>query len=125
MAPRPFRVNAGGVHHYILLPGAETAYLSELTGGRAVLAADPSGRTRTAVVGRVKIERRPLVRIAADCNGLEASLVLQNAETVCLVKPNGEPISIAVLETGQEVMVYPTAAARHLGRGVEEWIVER
>ncbi len=62
VSPRPFRVNAGGVHHYVLIPGLGTAYLTELTGGRQVLSVNPSGRTRTAIVGRVKIERRPLLR---------------------------------------------------------------
>eukprot|EP00198_Chlamydomonas_reinhardtii_P011609 XP_001700946.1 predicted protein [Chlamydomonas reinhardtii] len=61
IASRPFRVNAGPVHAYVSAPGGRTRYLSELASGAEVSVADPDGRTRTALVGRVKIERRPLV----------------------------------------------------------------
>ena len=58
---RPFRVNAGAVHAYVQAPGGKTAYLSELRSGSEVLVADATGRTRTAVVGRCKVEVRPMV----------------------------------------------------------------
>ncbi|MEW6350705.1 MAG: 3-dehydroquinate synthase II [Thermodesulfobacteriota bacterium] len=125
VAPRPFRVNAGGVHHYVLTPDLGTAYLTELTGGRTVLSVNPSGQTRAAIVGRVKIERRPLLRITAECQGVQLSLSPQNAETVNLVNPDGETISIGALQPGDEVMVHLAGSARHLGRSVEEWILER
>ncbi len=50
------------VHSYVAAPGGRTRYLSELASGEEVLVADAAGRTRTALVGRVKVERRPLVR---------------------------------------------------------------
>jgi len=125
VAPRPFRVNAGGVHHYVLSPGGRTNYLSELSGGMPVLAVDGSGRTRRMVAGRIKIERRPLVRVVADCNGTEATVLLQNAETVALVQPRGELLSVAALEPGKEVLTYLGVLARHLGRGVEESVLEK
>lgn len=62
---RPFRVNAGAVHAYVQAPGNKTAYLSELRSGSEVLVADAAGRTRTAVVGRCKVEVRPMVSMAA------------------------------------------------------------
>lgn len=58
---RPFRVNAGAVHAYVQAPNGKTAYLSELRSGSEVLVADAAGRTRTAVVGRCKVEVRPMV----------------------------------------------------------------
>jgi len=51
VAPRPFRVNAGAVHAYILLPGGKTAYLTDLSAGDTVLVAEHTGTTREAVVG--------------------------------------------------------------------------
>lgn len=63
---RPFRINAGPVHAYAQAPGGRTAYLSELRSGASVLIADASGLTRTGVVGRVKIEARPLVLVEAQ-----------------------------------------------------------
>lgn len=50
------------VHSYLAAPGERTAYLSELQSGTEVLVIDPQGCQRTAVVGRIKVERRPLVR---------------------------------------------------------------
>ena len=40
---RPFRVNAGPVHSYVLMPNNRTAYLSELKAGDEVLVVDPQG----------------------------------------------------------------------------------
>ncbi|MCI4317018.1 MAG: 3-dehydroquinate synthase II, partial [Thermoplasmata archaeon] len=41
--PRPFRVNAGSGHSYVLLADGTTRYLTELSPGDAVLVADPAG----------------------------------------------------------------------------------
>jgi 3-dehydroquinate synthase II len=125
VASRPFRTNAGGVHHYVLCPDGKTIYLSELSGGMPVLAVCGTGQTRTMVAGRIKIERRPMVRISAESAGAETSVLLQNAETVSLVQPGGQPISITDLKPGQEVLVHLGSAARHLGKGVEEWVLEK
>jgi len=84
VAPRPFRVNAGAVHAYILLPGGKTAYLADLAVGDKVLVAEHTGTTHDAVVGRVKIERRPLLLVEAKAGDRTVSLVLQNAETIRL-----------------------------------------
>lgn len=50
------------VHAYVAAPGERTAYLAELASGAEVLVADARGRSRSALVGRIKVERRPLVR---------------------------------------------------------------
>ncbi|PNH07566.1 3-dehydroquinate synthase, partial [Tetrabaena socialis] len=50
----------GLVALYVAAPGGRTRYLSKLASGAEVLVADAGGRTRTAMVGRAKIERRPL-----------------------------------------------------------------
>ena len=49
------------VHAYVMMPGGKTAYLSELRSGSEVLIINSDGKQRTAVVGRTKIEQRPLV----------------------------------------------------------------
>src|SRR5579875_2320170 len=51
---RPFRVNAGAVHSYILTSMNETNYLSELEAGKTVLAVDIDGNYRSVAVGRSK-----------------------------------------------------------------------
>jgi 3-dehydroquinate synthase II len=125
VAPRPFRVNAGTVHAYALMPGGKTTYLSELGVGDGVLVVDARGQTREAVVGRVKIERRPLLVVEAERDGTEVSLVLQNAETIRLVGEEGTAISVVDLEPGTRVLGYATAGGRHFGMAVDETIIEK
>lgn len=55
----------GPVHSYVAIPGGKTCYLSELKAGKEVLVVDQNGQQRTAIVGRVKIETRPLVIVEA------------------------------------------------------------
>lgn len=124
VAARPFRVNAGAVHAYIRV-GEKTRYLSELGAGDEVLVVNTGGETRPAVVGRIKIERRPLMLVEADVDGTKIKTLLQNAETIKLVGRDGAPISVAVLKEGDEVLVYFERAARHFGMKIEETIIEK
>ena len=125
VATRPFRVNAGPVHAYILCPGNKTKYLSELKAGDKVLIVDKDGNTREAIVGRVKIERRPLVLIEAEYKGDIIRTILQNAETIRLVNEKGEPISVVDLKPGDKVLIKPEEYARHFGMAIKETIIEK
>ncbi len=123
--PRPFRINAGAIHLYTLGPRANTYYLSELKAGKRVLIVSKDGYTRVATVGRVKIERRPLILIAAEADNLDGSVILQNAETIRLVRRDGEPVGVTEINIGDEVLVHLTGkAGRHMGISVEEGINE-
>ncbi len=124
VAARPFRVNAGAVHAYIRV-GEKTCYLSELASGDEVLIINSEGETRPAVVGRVKIERRPLMLVEAEVEGTKIKTLLQNAETIKLVGADGKPLPVTALKEGDEVLVYFEAAARHFGIKIEETIIER
>ena len=55
----------GPVHAYVAVPGGKTSYLSELKAGKEVTVVDQKGQQRTAIVGRVKIETRPLILVEA------------------------------------------------------------
>lgn len=125
VASRPFRVNAGAVHAYILAPDGKTRYLSEISAGDEVMAVSSSGETRSVVVGRVKIEKRPLILVEAGYQGAVYKTLLQNAETINLVGKNGKPISVAKLKTGDEVLLYVKEGGRHFGMEVEESVIER
>ena len=122
---RPFRVNASAVHAYIKVSDGKTKYLSELKTGTETLIVDSEGNTEIAIVGRTKIEKRPLMMLEADANGKKISLILQNAETIRLVKPNGKPISIVKLKKGDEVLAYTEEAGRHFGMKIKETITEK
>jgi len=125
VAPRPFRVNAGAVHAYILVGGGKTKYLSELEVGDEVLIVDYKGKVQTAAVGRSKIEKRPLMLVEAKVKKKKVSLVLQNAETIRLTSPDGQPISIVTLKNNSEVLVYLEEGGRHFGHKVKETITEK
>jgi 3-dehydroquinate synthase II len=122
---RPFRVNAGPVHAYIRLADGQTKYLSEIRSGDRVLVVNFEGRSYPAVVGRVKIERRPLTLVEAEENGQIISTILQNAETICLTDPSGKAVSLVDLKEGSEVLVYREKTGRHFGVPVEETILEK
>ena len=124
VAARPFRVNAGAVHAYIRV-GEKTRYLSELSAGDDVLIINSGGETRPAVIGRIKIERRPLMLVEAEVEGAKIRTLLQNAETIKLVSADGKPVPVTSLKEGDEVLVYFEAAARHFGIKIEETIIEK
>ena len=50
------------VHAYVQCSDNRTAYLSELKSSSEVIVANADGRSWTSLVGRTKIEARPLVR---------------------------------------------------------------
>ena len=66
VASRPFRVNAGAVHAYVRSLGGKTRYLAELQSGDEIQIVNIKGETREAIVGRCKIEKRPMLRIEAE-----------------------------------------------------------
>ena len=124
VAARPFRVNAGAVHAYIRV-GEKTRYLSELKSGDEVTIVSKDGLSRSAIVGRVKIEKRPMILIEAEADGTLISTLLQNAETIKLVSSDGRSRPVTDLKAGDEVLVHLEEAARHFGMKIEESIVER
>jgi 3-dehydroquinate synthase II len=124
VASRPFRVNAGAVHAYIRVPGGETKYLSELEAGDEVLVVNEDGETREALVGRSKIEKRPMFLVEAEYDGKRYRTLLQNAETIRLVTPDGA-VSVTELEEGDDVRLYVEEGGRHFGTKVEESVVEK
>ena len=123
---RPFRVNAGAVHSYVLVSPDKTNYLSELRAGSRAMVVDWEGKCREVVVGRVKIERRPLVMITAKAVDSQGTVMLQKAETIRLVRGDSKPLSVMELKAGDEILTYVTkSSARHVGGKVEEFIIER
>jgi len=124
VASRPFRVNAGAVHAYVRTPGGETNYLSELSSGDEVQIVDVTGTTREAIVGRSKIERRPMFRVQATVGDDRVETLLQNAETIKLHTREGRR-AVTDLEVGDDVLVHYEDEARHFGEPVEESIIER
>ncbi len=75
MPTRPFRVNAGALHSSVMGLDNRTNYLSELQTGSPILAVGAEGKTRRVIVGRTKLESRPLLTIrAVSDEGVQVSL---------------------------------------------------
>ncbi|MCK4261845.1 3-dehydroquinate synthase II, partial [bacterium] len=103
----------------------KTKYLSELKSGDETLIVNHQGRTQVAVVGRAKVERRPLLLVEGKVKKKKISLILQNAETIRLVNPEGKPISVVALKKGSLVLAYLEEPGRHFGIKIEETVVEK
>ncbi len=122
---RPFRVNAGPISLYALSSPTRTRYLSELKAGDEVLIVDRKGKMRSTNVARVKIERRPMVLVEAEYMEKRIKTIVQNAETIRLVTPEGSK-SVTELETGDRVLAHVVEGGRHLGTLIkEETVIER
>ncbi|MFB6085387.1 MAG: 3-dehydroquinate synthase II [Halodesulfurarchaeum sp.] len=125
VASRPFRVNAGAVHAYARLPDGSTTYLSEIGSGDEVQVVDTAGHTREAVVGRAKIERRPMFRLQAETeDGDLIETLIQNAETIKVQAKSGRK-AVTDLEAGDAVLVYTQPGGRHFGESIDERIIEK
>jgi len=112
---RPFRINAGPVHSYILLgDGISTKYLCELQPSDQVMVYNTQTNSSKAIaVGRLKEEIRPCVLVEFEakhddeqdkCGGSSPSstargqVFLQQAETVRLGQPSGNFLRVTDLE---------------------------
>lgn len=135
VASRPFRVNAGDVSAYVLVPNDDpdkiyrTNYLSELKGGKKVLAVNFKGNARIVSVGRVKIETRPMLRFEMEVEKentlIPLSCICQNAETIRLVDISGKAKSVVDIKLGDEVLVHVGPGATHFGTAIKETIIEK
>ena len=124
VAARPFRINAGAVHAYAQMPGDRTSYLEEIGSGREVLIVSADGNTSLATVGRAKVEIRPMLRISARVGDVEGAVFLQNAETIRLTRPGGDPVSVVGLKVGDKILCRTDQAGRHFGMRITEEIAE-
>ncbi|WP_055529338.1 3-dehydroquinate synthase II family protein [Streptomyces graminilatus] len=125
MPTRPFRVNAGALHSYTLGPDNRTNYLSEVGSGSALLAVGADGRTRRVVVGRAKLESRPLLEIRTHAeDGRLVSLTVQDDWHVRVLGPGGKVLNVTELRTGDELLGYLAADKRHVGLPIGEFCKE-
>ncbi len=126
MELRPFRVNAGAVHSYVYNVNDRTDYMSELKAGSSVMLVNSKGRVRTAPVGRMKIEQRPLRLIEVVFpSGEEINVIMQDDWHVRIFSGDGKPLNISHLQPGDKVLGYTTESGRHVGIKIDESIIEK
>ena len=122
---RPFRINAGSLHSYTILSDMNSKYLSELKSGDEIMIVNEKGSTRIVNIGRIKLERRPLIRIKwISEDGVEGEMILQQAETVRLIKFNHKPISVTELKVNDEILICNSSKTRHLGTPIQAFSQE-
>ncbi|WP_058308820.1 3-dehydroquinate synthase II [Gracilibacillus massiliensis] len=121
---RPFRINSGAIHHYVVKEASKTAYLAELKPGDKITVLNANGETRQVALGRVKIEKRPLMRVVTRIANIEVSATLQEADSVHLLASNYKEKQAISLVEGDRVLVQLDQPGRHLGEKIEEEIIE-
>ena len=122
---RPFRVNAGSIHSYALMADGTTKYLSELNAGDEIAILSSEGIVGNAVIGRLKIENRPLLIIRFRVGSEQGQVILQQAETVRLVAPGGGALPITSAASGNNISVMIDERVRHIGQPLEGRVKER
>ncbi|HGW5374940.1 TPA: 3-dehydroquinate synthase II [Pseudomonas aeruginosa] len=126
MELRPFRVNAGAVHSYVFNVNDRTDYMSELKSGSPIMIVNSKGRVRTAPVGRMKIEQRPLRLIEVTFSDAEVvSILMQDDWHVRIFSDKAKPLNISELKPGDKVLGYVTESGRHVGIKINESIIEK
>jgi len=128
---RPFRVNAGAPHSYVMMADGSTKYMAELEAGDELLAVGSQGNTRPVVLGRIKIEQRPMLKLSgketshAIHNANNSHVFMQQAETVRLLSDEPNAVSVTELAPNDLVLGWVGHAARHVGSPVKGEIEER
>lgn len=122
---RPFRVNAGGLHMYVWGPNNFVAYLSELKAGDEVYAVNSKGEARIVTVGRVKIERRPLLKIKAKIGDSIVNTFIQDDWHVRVFNSKGAIVPSAEVKIGDKLLGYIDEPGRHVGVKISETIKEQ
>lgn len=126
MPTRPFRVNAGALHSYVMGLDNRTNYLSELQAGSPVLAVGADGRTRRVTVGRSKLESRPLLTVrAVSEEGVAVALTLQDDWHVRVLGPGAVVHNCTELKPGDQLLGYVATDRRHVGWAVDEFCIEK
>lgn len=125
MRLRPFRVNAGAVHSYVWAPKNMSAYLADIQVGDPLMAVNVKGETRTVSLGRVKIERRPLLLIQATIKGRPINAIIQDDWHVRVMGAGGVVRNSTTLKKGEKLVGYLDQPGRHVGIKIDETITER
>ncbi|HEX9059692.1 MAG TPA: 3-dehydroquinate synthase II, partial [Clostridia bacterium] len=122
---RPFRVNAGAVHSYVWGADGMTPYISDLKAGSKLLGVDTDGNAREVLVGRVKIEVRPLLLINAEADGVAINVIVQDDWHIRIFGSSGEVRNASEIKPGDELLGYVCQSGRHVGLKIDENIIEK
>lgn len=122
---REFRVNAGGLHLYTWGPDEKAVYLSDLKAGDKIYVVNSKGETREVVVGRLKMESRPLLFIECEIEGVRINTFIQDDWHVRMFGSEGEICPSSEIKVGDKLLGYIDVPGRHLGVKINETISEK
>jgi 3-amino-4-hydroxybenzoic acid synthase len=121
---RPFRVNAGGLHLYTWGVNKRTHYLSDLKANDRILIVNSKGIARKVTIGRLKIERRPLLYIEALIENSKINTFIQDDWHVRVMGINGEIRPSSEVKAGDKLLGMIDSPGRHVGIKISETIKE-
>ncbi len=124
MKLRPFRVNAGALHLYSWGPENKVQYLSDLQAGDETLIINTSGIARRVTIGRLKIEKRPLLKFEAQIDDILINTFIQDDWHVRMMGANGEILPSSEIKTGDKLLGLLDDPGRHVGIKIDEKINE-
>lgn len=122
---RPFRVNIGAIHQYLLMDKDKTCYLSDLRAGMLLPVFRPDGSKRLISIGRIKIEKRPMLRIECEAGENSVSCTLQSSDSVAVCRADGGRVAVSEIKKGDQVVLFADSPGRHIGERIEEFIQEQ
>jgi 3-dehydroquinate synthase class II len=105
--------------------------MAELRAGDALLAVTSIGTTRPVVLGRIKIEQRPMLKITVKPTGNSkrkpqmSHVFMQQAETVRLMANLDTPVSVTDIAAGDVALGWSGHGRRHLGKTIDSRVEER
>ncbi len=121
---RPFRVNAGSLHLYCWGPNNKVYYLSDLKAGDELLVVNSKGMARVVTIGRLKIERRPLLYIEAKIDDNIINTFIQDDWHVRMMGAKGNICPSSEIKIGDKLLGFIDEPGRHVGIKINETIKE-
>lgn len=99
-----FAVSAGSAQSFIYADNTRLRHLSRLQSGEQIFAVNAEGRRRQVIVGRVRIERSPLIAIETrSSQGASATLIAHQDPAVCLTSQEGRLLRVTDLMLGERI----------------------
>jgi len=100
-------------------------YITDLSAGSRAMAVSTAGEVREVVVGRVKIEVRPLLLLQGRIENQPINVIVQDDWHIRVMGADGKPRNATLVSPGDELMGYLDQPGRHVGLKVRETIIER
>ena len=101
-----------------MMADGKTKYLSELKSGDNVLLISENGSTRSASIGRLKIEKRPFLRIYWENDYQISNSIFLNRRRLSASCQVGVVKSVTNLKIGDSILCHESDHTRHIGNKV-------